>query len=317
MTTGGSTSQEDRISQFLHTVRRDEKRSHQVVRTSERSVTGLWVGTLVGLAYGSVSQSINGWSLPGLPLIHAPFDVTGNILLYGLAGAIVGVAAGLPRGGLSGVTAAAVVGAALLQVFAWFAQVTETLFSNFGVELAASAAVFGIAASILFMLLVGMLIRWAIEVLGEEKDRGVRSWARLRAVFLPILLAAAAGMLARYDGADIVGLQRTHALIQQNLAAQTSEELNRALRTKHVTGFLQRPGNDYVLQPDDRLRYLIPAPDVVDLQSAVMARFGRSYILVCGYGLDGNDLYCVDFLSAPDERLQRTAQGEEQPDGLS
>ena len=55
-----------------------------------RRLTGRFIGLLMGLIYMAVSQNVNAYYLPGLPLYQTPPGQPWTILIGGLAGGLVG-----------------------------------------------------------------------------------------------------------------------------------------------------------------------------------------------------------------------------------
>ena len=67
-----------------------------------RRMAGLLLGALMGLVFALVSQLGDWFALPGVPLYQPPFGLAGNIVMYTLGAASLGMLVAWPVSGIRG-----------------------------------------------------------------------------------------------------------------------------------------------------------------------------------------------------------------------
>jgi hypothetical protein len=232
--------------------------------------------------YGAVSQSINHFYLPDLPLYHpapGPWLIALSAMLLG---GLLGWLSAWPENSLLGILCGGLLGALAMDG----ATILET-FQEAGNLQQVGAALFLIALPMVAGLaLVVALFRWALD--GRQRLRWERG-PRLLIHGIPVVLLLLVGWLATsaaYPPAGRVELTRTRDLIEEGrMAAQTSD-LPSALRAARVGDFLAHAQEPYTLQwdRDPTNRYAIPRPAGHSGQDAlVIARFTGGWTLVCLY----------------------------------
>lgn len=246
---------------------------------SRRSLGAIF-GVLIGLSFGVVSIYINIWALPGLPLA-ATLPPLVAVILFTLAGGLLGLLTAWPEEALPGVMLSSLVGVLLSSASILF-EVRDS------VEAVTSTFV-GLFISFLprtFLFIpVAVLIRWALSVWENELRNEAFSLAKLLlSAGIVIAAAALSGSLYLYPKEARFGLQSTQALIQSGQQAATQDEL--PLPLQKVDGFLQSGRGAYVLavnnHPD---QYPVQRPMAeygVD-EYAVTVRFENGYRFVCIY----------------------------------
>ncbi len=259
---------------------------------------GLLFGALTGLIYGLVSQTLNRFILPGIPLYQPPLGMFGNLFLYTLVGAVLGLVDAWPEVSARGVIYSSLLTTLLACVTILFSGQTEA--GGWGIKIAAVIGIFIPVIGFLAPFLVAF--RWAIsreENVFREKRAGF-NMPVLQRILLPlalILFMVWVGTASLLNNTAKTALPRMHTLIQQGQAAvSASAQIPAPLQAKNVTMFTQRGQGSYTLQwdRDDTNRYAIPRPPGSN-PSTVIAHFDNGYLLVCVFAGEDNPPECRDF----------------------
>jgi hypothetical protein len=260
-----------------------------------RRNTGLILGAGLGFVYGMVSQSINRIFLPDVPLYQAPFGLPGNIILWTLIGALLGLVAALPDESVVGALYGGVTGAALLTLFTlstgrierdtWTIMVISVLF--------------------LFLPMVGAFTlivaiqRWAVNKLVEAHLESEPAWVYLSLPILLMVLVGTIGTSSLMPPYARIMLTRTERMLQNGLSSMQESQLPEPLQRERVGGFLDNATNQYSLewQNQNINRFAIPRPasNRPWEESAVIARFKNGWILVCIYAKSDAEPACKGF----------------------
>jgi hypothetical protein len=245
-----------------------------------RRMLGVVFGALMGLGFGLVSIYINIWALPGLPLaVTLPPQVA--VILFTLAGGLMGLLTAWPEDALPGVILSSLVGVLLSSVSMLFdvRQSTTAVASTF-----VGLFITFLPRTFLFIP-VAILIRWALSIWQNElRDEAFSLVKMLLSVGILIAAAVLSGSFYLYPKEARFGLQSTQALIQSGQQAATQAELPFALQK--VDGFWQSGRGAYVLAVNNRPdQYPVQRPFAeygVD-EYAVTVRFENGYRFVCIY----------------------------------
>lgn len=161
--------------------------------TLYRRQIGVTLGASLGLTYGLVSQSINAIVLPHVPLYQPPLGWIGNILLWSLIGALLGLVTTLPAETVIGALYGGATGAFLLTILTlsgggsdqgtWTGKMIGVIF----LFLPLAGAITPLAA----------LFRWVVNKSVEGRRDSIPIWARLRLPMLLIILVGALGIFSR------------------------------------------------------------------------------------------------------------------------
>lgn len=270
-----------------------------------RRVFGLLLGFVLGTAFGIVSQSINFFFLPGLPLDLPPFGPFGNALLAALLGTVTGLALAWPENAALGVILASLVGALALSLAGFYTGRMDP--ASMTRKVASLLLIFVPSAGLVAPLMI--LLRWIIgreELAYREEAAGHRS-NRLVRIGLPVSLLSAIILLAitttLLPPMGRMATARMQALIEQGQQSGSDEELPAALRPPDVEYFLEKSQEAHTLSwsLDDKNMYAIPRPaGSLAEQSTVVARFRSGYLLVCVMPGAAGAPVCRDFLTTPD-----------------
>ncbi len=254
-----------------------------VMSSAQRRWSGLILGAMLGLAYGVISQFINTWVQPGLHYYQPPLGVAGNILLFCLMGAALGLVCAWAQSSANGV----IIGGAVMAVVVLLAAHLT------GKQLAEGLSGKILITFFLFFPFAGgcvpiaWLFRWAVNEQGEEIERFILHPRRAWAPLLIVVMCAALGLLSLYRPEARQLLLQTDQMMRSALQAGSPDDLPAPLRPKDVMNFRQQAGSgEYSLQwvKEGLNIYAIPAVATADYEkSAVITRFASGWTVVCLY----------------------------------
>ena len=269
-----------------------------VIKQTYRRWSGLILGALIGLAFGSISQGVNPLLLSGIPLYQPPFGPIGNSLLALLMGALLGLLCAWVEPSIPGILLSSGVGAALALIVAM----------NIGRTPLFMLPATAIGVVFLWLPFTGMLFpvmalfRTTINKLMDSRNERLtlpsRGW-------LPLLLVVAAGALGwtlvlTAPARTIVA--RNQQLLTEGLAAASTDELPAPLRGKDVDDFRSHASRNYQLAWENKnlTVYAIPRPAGPEHEiSVVIARFDNGWNVVCLYPNLQTEPRCRSFDELP------------------
>lgn len=246
---------------------------------------GLGLGLLLALVYAFLTNGLVRLEMPGVPLSQPPLGAAGNILVWLLVGALLGLSAAWPQEGLYGVLISAAAGTLMIGLF--------TFFSAGPAEAQDERALLARLVSLVFLALpiagllvpLTFLLRWAISKITDVYMKIVPWW---QAAWIPLALLVAVawvGLLTRLPTHARAELVQTHNLIQQGLQAAERQDLPTALQSRRVGDFLSQASPSYRLEWDSQRvnRYAIPRPvdEEAEKEAVVVARFDNEWSLAC------------------------------------
>lgn len=251
--------------------------------TRYRRYVGLCLGLSLGFVYGLVSQGINQVFLPHIPLYRPPLGLPGNILLWSLVGALLGLVTALPAETISGALYGGATGAFLVTILtlasgrtnpgAWTAKIISVLFLL--IPLAGGITPFA------------AMLRWGINRVVEGKRNAATAWKRLSQPLLLIILVGLLGIFSRMPPYARSMVLKTDKMLQTGLRCSQESQLPDPLQQARVGGFLSHATERYYLEWQNRNinRFAIPRPmsDRPWEESVVIARFDNGWNLVCLY----------------------------------
>ncbi len=260
--------------------------------TLYRRCVGLSLGASTGLVYGIVSQSINRFYLPHIPLFSPPLGIVGNILLWSLIGALLGLITVLPAETITGALYGAATGAFLVTILTlvtgrmdqgvWTGKILGVLF--------------------LFIPLAGAItpmtaiFRWIVNKLVVKHLENTPIWTRLPIPILLMVLVGAVGAFSRMPPYARIMVTHMNEMLQTGLSSPSETQLPRPLQHPRVGGFLSHATNHYSLewQNININRFAIPRPMSSRPweESVVIARFDNGWNLVCLYPESGAEPAC-------------------------
>ncbi len=256
-----------------------------------RQFLGLFLGALLGLTYGAVSQFINSVVLPGVPLYQPPLGAWGNLILLTAVGAILGWGVAIPVS--SGLAIILVSGS--LALIAMFANATQMKFeSGAWFTIFISAVFFAVP---IFGLLVPVfgLYRWAVNK--AESRYEPMGW-RIGAPLLLLVVAGAIAAISLLPDEGRLVLSRMNGLLQSGMASANAAALPQPLQSELVQDFPNSARGPYTLEwrVQDLNRYAIPRPSIDPrFESGAIARFDNGYTVVCIFPTMTSEPSCKGF----------------------
>ena len=254
-----------------------------------RRLIGLALGAIFGLGFGLVSQTINAFYLPGVPLHQPPLGPAGNIAAVIAGAALLGLISAWPENSVLGILLGST---ASMGVFV----LNSVLQMRTAPELKTGV----ILISLIFLLLplvalavpaVGLL-RWAANKQAEARHDREPLRKRIPFPLALLLVVSALGAITLYRPDARTVLARMNLLIQEGQGAGAAAGpsaalrtgLPRALQAPEVGDFRTLGRGAYTLawEKDDENHYRIPRPvgNPFD-QSVAIARFTNGYTLAC------------------------------------
>jgi len=267
-----------------------------------RRRTGVLMGVLLGLAYGSVSQFINPITMSGIQLHQPPAGAAGNMLLSSLMGGVFGALACFPASSAKGIILGGI--AALAGIFSYMI----VRLGGLGLGGVLISSVLLSAPMAWLTVPVIALLRWTTErqVSGQRDGAPLLVRARMPVVLLLIMTFLASFELLPAQARDT--LRRADALIRQGLRASSASQLPSPLEGPNMTAFPPGRTTAYALewtQHDlDRFMELRP-PSNFDQHTAVIAHFKDGTLLVCLYPTPKQDPNCANYNRMPVKAPER------------
>jgi hypothetical protein len=261
----------------------------------ERAAVGIVAGMLMGLAYGLVSENINQYFMPGIPLAHPPLGLIGNLIFNILAGGVIGYLAGRPAHAITGIIASTVGIMVLLTLLILFAVTQQSV--NTG-QLTVNLLTLILAFSPMPIALpVIILLRWSIDLQHEHKGRPIYIIARSGPILATLIIAAAAGYFSLYSVEQRNTVIAMNKLLQQALSSGSQAELPLALGdSSEVKAFRQNASSDYTLELSSNRDLLanIESESGWPLHSLVIAKFDNGWVVLCGFPTDLKRPQCMN-----------------------
>ncbi len=246
-----------------------------------RRLIGLALGALFGLGFGLVSQTINAFFLPGVPLHQPPFGPAGNIVAVTVGAALLGLISAWPENSVIGVLLGSTASMTIF-VLNSLLQVRANPEVRTGI-IAISFVVLLLPLAALAVPAVGLL-RWAANKQAEARHDREPLRKRILFPLALFLVVSALGAITLYRADARTVLARMNLLVREGQQAGVTAGLPTALQAPEVGDFRTLSQGAYTLawEKDDENRYRIPRPvgNPFD-QSVAVARFADGYTLAC------------------------------------
>jgi hypothetical protein len=255
----------------------------------QRRTFGFLVGVAFALPYLIISQFINVWALPGVPLFDFPVGRVESVILGTLVFGLMGMIIAWEEESLWGLILGSLFGVGISSVGAFLnSGSTDTLRSLI-------VFVFTFLPRLVLYLPLGLLFRWIINA-QEYVAARAQGWLR-RGLIAWIVLFAAAVLGARYSlysPEARQALQDANALVQEGMQAESREDLPAALIP--VDGFIQYAHGPYTLERSedvDVLPVTRPRVSLDVIESLIIFRFENGYQFGCVYTPPSREPKCI------------------------
>lgn len=246
----------------------------------KRRTYGFVIGIAFGLPYSYISQFINTWILPGVPLFELPIGRLTTVVLTCLALGVLGVIVAWDEESFFGL-----IGGALFLVILGSAQA----FINSGSSQAVTSFflfLFTFLPRLIIYLPLAYLFRWVVNNL----DRSVPGYPRglrrpLQVIAVLWILAVIGGRFSALAPEARQALQDGNELVLEGMSARDSgSELPEPLAP--VDGFSTYAKGSYTLEWSsdvDSLPVTRPIADFGVIESLIIFRFENNYQFGCAY----------------------------------
>jgi hypothetical protein len=258
-------------------------------------IIGFLCGLLLGLPYSFISQFINVWMLPGLPLLDLPVGRVAMILLTTLSMGILGLIVTWDKESLVGIIGGAlfmvVTGSYLAYVNGGSYKGTETFL----------VFIFTFLPRVVLFVPIALFLRWVSEQFEQVTTQTAGILWRLTRVLVAILLAAGiGGSFSLLSSEARQALQDANQLTLDGISSVAQQtELPAALIP--VEGFSRVANGAYTLNWSDRvdnLNVVRPETDGSVIESLIIIRFDNGYKFGCVYTPPSHTPKCINITQA-------------------
>lgn len=255
-----------------------------------RRIVGFLVGSTFGLLYTWVSQFINVWALPGIPLYEPPLGRVETVILSALFMGVIGAIVCWDQESFWGLFIAALFGVVIGSAQAYINSGENDFLKSVIVF------VFTFLPRFVFYLPLGIFFRWLTSLLEEAI---LFSRGRLRHVTIAMVALVALGVIggrfSLYKPEAFRSLQDANQLLLESMPIETWEELPSELRL--VDGFIELADGPYTLEWSsdvDRLAVTRPRVGIEVLESLIIYRFENGYIFGCTFTPPSYKANCIN-----------------------
>lgn len=257
----------------------------------KRRIYGIIIGLAFGVPYSLISQFINVWALPGIPLYELPIGRAVSVVLTSLFMGLIGLIVAWDEESFWGLF-----GSGLLAVFAS----SLIAFVNSGESQMVTSfflSLFTFLPRLIFYLPLGLFFRWLLGILDTTGRVTSSGLSRLLKVTFSILIVAVIGGRFSQISPDAKNaLKDMNALLLEGMSAVASgEDVPEALIP--VDGFAQYATGDYTLEWSsdvDRLPVTRPMVGFGVTESLIIVRFENNYIFGCAFTPPINIPKCIN-----------------------
>ncbi|MEW6093042.1 MAG: hypothetical protein AB1531_03655 [Chloroflexota bacterium] len=253
-----------------------------------RCVIGFLSGSLLGLAYSFVANSINRWIMPDLSLYFPwpgwALTIVGTVLLAGIMGLITA----WWDDALIGILLSSLLGSVLSSLWAWKAAGSPP-----GVFV---LALFVFLPRVFFYLPLGLGVNWIIQQWSRIHLVVRQNAGKVLVPLVCIVFSIAAGLFSIYPEDVRVALVETDRLVQQGMQANSSGDLPEPLQD--VWYFKDYAQGAYVLEVSldpDRLPVQRPVVDYGTLEPLIIVRFSNGFKFGCVFSPPKKAPVCGNF----------------------
>lgn len=242
----------------------------------QRRVYGFFLGIAFGLPYSLITQFINVWMLPGIPLFDLPIGRVASVILTTLAMGIVGLFVGWDEESFWGLIGSAlflVLGSSLLAYINSGSSQAVSFFFLF---------LFTFLPRLIIYLPLALAFRWMLGVL-DENARGSGLMRLLKVTVIILILAIVGGRFSMFVPEAREAVRNMNALVLEGMSAIASQnDLPDALIL--VDGFSTYAKGAYTLEWSsdvDNLPVTRPIAGYGITESLILVRFENNYQFGC------------------------------------
>lgn len=261
----------------------------------KRRIYGFIVGIAFGLPYSYISQFINVWMLPGVPLFELPIGRVTTTILAALALGALGVIVAWDEESFWGL-----IGGSLFLVVLGSAQA----YINSGGSQAVTSFflfLFTFLPRLIIYLPLAFLFRWALNNLDNSVPGYPRGLRRpLKVIIVLLTFAVIGGRFSILAPEARQALQDGNALVLEGMSARDSgSELPEPLQV--VDGFSTFAKGSYTLEWSsdvDSLPVTRPMADFGVTESLILVHFENDYLFGCAFTPPSRVPKCINITRA-------------------
>lgn len=251
---------------------------------------GLGTGFVAGMLYELVSTHINLVLYPDLPLHYQAGEALLSALQSGLTVGALGFIACVIPVSYAGVLIASALGAAGVVIAGIIGGTEQDIVANL------LLTVYGFLPLVALFIPLSALLRWSANRLGDDSDRPLASWNRLKGVVILLGLAALIGNFSAYPREARVSLERMQQYIS---SARSTGGENVPFMFADMAPIVKNAGQDYTLEwsedtsafPTGNGRESLASAQM--LTTLVTARFETGEVIACMFRSDGALQLCA------------------------
>lgn len=257
----------------------------------KRRMYGFVIGVAFGLPYSVISQFINVWALPGIPLFDLPVGRMTTAILGTLFMGLIGLLVAWDEESFWGLF-----GSGMLAVFA-----TSLLaFINSGESQFVTSfflSLFTFLPRLIFYLPLGLFFRWLIGIVENVGRAPSSELSRLlKVVFSILIVAVIGGRFSQMSPEAKDALRDMNALVLEGMeAVQAGQEVSEPLIP--VDGFTTYATGAYTLEWSsdvDELPVTRPIAGFGVTESLIIARFENDYQFGCAFTPPSHIPKCIN-----------------------
>lgn len=257
----------------------------------KRRTYGLIIGLAFGVPYALISQFINVWALPGVPLYEMPIGRVALAVLISLFMGITGLIVAWDEESFWGL-----LGSGLLAVFAS----SVLAFINSGERQVVTSfflSLFTFLPRLIFYLPLGLFFRWLLgffDMTGRVPSSGLLRL--LKVTFSILIIASIGGMFSKMSSEALDSLKNMNEIVLEGVSAIANGE-NVPEPLIPVDGFTTYATGDYTLQWSsdvDSLPVTRPMVSFGVTESLVIVRFENNYQFGCVFTPPSNIPKCIN-----------------------
>ncbi len=246
----------------------------------KRRTYGFIIGLAFGFPYSLISQFINVWALPGIPLYDLPIGRAASVVLTSLFMALMGMIVAWEEESFWGLFGSAMLAVFVSSLLAYINSGESQVVTSFFLSL------FTFLPRLIFYLPLGFFFRWLLGMLdttGRAPSSGLVRLLKL--TFSILIIAVIGGRFSQLSPEAKDALKDMNTLVLEGMSAVASgEEVPESLIP--VDGFTSYATGAYTLEWSsdvDKLPVTRPVADFGVTESLIIVRFENDYQFGCAF----------------------------------
>lgn len=257
----------------------------------KRRAYGLIIGLAFGFPYSLISQFINVWALPGIPLHELPIGRFASMILTSLFMGVMGLIVAWDEESFWGLFGSGMLAVFSSSLLAFINSGERQIVTSFFLSL------FTFLPRLIFYLPLGIFFRWLLGIVDTTGRAPSSGLSRLLKVTSSILIVAVVGgRFSQMSPEAKDALKDMNALVLEGLSAVANgEEVPETLIP--VDGFTSYAAGTYTLEWSsdvDSLPVTRPMADFGVTESLIIIRFENDYQFGCAFTPPSNIPKCIN-----------------------